>query len=127
MTDTTMPGAQRAGTARRDGRLWEILEAPYPAYDGLEPCATTDADLFYPPDEERGALTQQRYRLAARFCADCPVRVECATWGIAHELDGMWGGLTPKERAKIRRDRGIMLNSPTPDAWLPPVWQEGAA
>ena len=44
---------------------------------------------------------------ARRVCAGCPVRLECLDyalgWSIRH---GLWGGLSPKERAALKRRRG---------------------
>ena len=46
--------------------------------------------------------------MAAKICATCPYRNPCAEYAIQYiNLDGMWGGLTPKQRATIRRDRKI--------------------
>lgn len=43
------------------------------------------------------------YTKAAEVCADCPVRVECGDYAIAtSQPHGMWGGLTPKQRDRIR-------------------------
>jgi hypothetical protein len=44
-----------------------------------------------------------RSSAAAAVCQQCPVRAECATYGI--ELGtkwGTWGGLTPSDRRKVR-------------------------
>jgi hypothetical protein len=35
---------------------------------------------------------QDRQRGAQVLCADCPVRVQCATWADAHIQPGVWGG-----------------------------------
>lgn len=39
-------------------------------------------------------------------CATCPLMKACREWGIAHELEwGIFGGLVPTERAKVREAR----------------------
>lgn len=118
-----LPGADIIGQDTRHGRSFHLMQAEYPAYDGMEPCVEAP-DMFYPENLHGYALTQA-YDVARSMCEECPVRVECARWGIAHELDGMWGGLTPKERQRIRSRRGIMVNSlPPPDTYLPSRWVE---
>lgn len=52
--------------------------------------------LFYRDGEDRS------YREARLLCAVCPVRAECAEEG-AGEPDGMWGGLTPRQRRRGRQ------------------------
>ncbi|MER6607347.1 WhiB family transcriptional regulator [Streptomyces sp. NPDC000927] len=43
---------------------------------------------------------------AKALCAACPIRQACADHAIRRgESDGIWGGLTPAERAKLARRR----------------------
>lgn len=43
-------------------------------------------------------------RPARRICADCPVRSDCLDHAVTNaERFGIWGGLSPKERRRIRR------------------------
>ncbi|MGX9214329.1 WhiB family transcriptional regulator [Mycobacteroides abscessus] len=47
-----------------------------------------------------------QYQYAKKICRSCPVRVECLTYAIVNdERDGIYGGLGPRERAKIMRNR----------------------
>ena len=42
---------------------------------------------------------------AAAVCSVCPVRIECLTAALAHEMKwdvGVWGGTDPKVRHRIR-------------------------
>jgi WhiB family redox-sensing transcriptional regulator len=58
-------------------------------------------DLFYPSGPDH----VQRYDEAAakELCAPCPVKYECALAAITDdERYGIWGGLTPVERARIK-------------------------
>lgn len=62
-------------------------------------CAGVDPDLFFP---ERGASLAA----ARQVCAVCPVRRECLQYALdAGEMHGIWGGLSEKERRRIRRTR----------------------
>jgi WhiB family redox-sensing transcriptional regulator len=46
---------------------------------------------------------------ARSVCAPCPVVEHCREYAlIAPETHGVWGGLTPKERARIRRRRNLI-------------------
>ena len=64
-------------------------------------CRGADADLFFP---ERGAST----RKAKSICTACEVRVECLEFAIVSgEKFGIWGGLSERERRKIRKERAI--------------------
>jgi WhiB family redox-sensing transcriptional regulator len=41
---------------------------------------------------------------AVRICRQCPVAAECLGYALARpDLDGVWGGTTPKERKRLRR------------------------
>jgi WhiB family redox-sensing transcriptional regulator len=62
-------------------------------------CLGMDPDLFFP---ERGASTRE----AKAICAACPVRVDCLEYALANaEKFGIWGGLSERERRRIRRMR----------------------
>jgi WhiB family transcriptional regulator, redox-sensing transcriptional regulator len=82
-----------------------------PNFDGLQACAEVGTEIFYPYDDtERVMLSPSReYVRARKVCMGCEVVNECAEWAIiTGEEHGMWGGLTPKERHRIRRDRGLL-------------------
>lgn len=71
-----------------------IDEAPV-----IPPCQVTDPDLWYPDKDEVGF----QYRMAKKLCGQCPVVTMCGQYAItAGEQDGIWGGLTPKERQRMR-------------------------
>jgi WhiB family redox-sensing transcriptional regulator len=69
-------------------------------------CAQADPDAWFPDKSQRGLAA-----IATRICGHCPVRTPCLdyvlsgadTWaGIA---TGIWGGTTPQERDRLRRQR----------------------
>jgi WhiB family redox-sensing transcriptional regulator len=69
-------------------------------------CRDKDPDLFFPPEEERGRYAAFRETLAKRICLRCPVLRECTDYAlVADERYGVWGGLTPVERGRLRRRR----------------------
>lgn len=85
---TPQPGAA-------PGNLWTAVAA----------CAGMDPDIFH-PHGKGNAL----YIRARAVCARCPVRAQCLAEALAVEVSrtgeyrhGMWGGLTPDERASLYR------------------------
>ena len=70
-------------------------------WQDLANCRGADPDLFFP---ERGAST----RTAKSICRECTVRLECLEFAIvSSEKFGIWGGLSERERRRIRRERQI--------------------
>jgi WhiB family transcriptional regulator, redox-sensing transcriptional regulator len=64
-------------------------------------CAEIDPELFFP---EKGCSATQ----AKRICAQCEVRAECLAWALANpEVQGVWGGLSEKQRRDPRRHLGL--------------------
>ena len=46
---------------------------------------------------------------AARgICMECPVKAICKEWAVWHEPDGVWAGLTPGERKKLRNGKPMI-------------------
>jgi WhiB family redox-sensing transcriptional regulator len=65
-------------------------------------CLGVDPDLFFP---ERGASTRE----AKSVCRGCDVRLECLEYALGHgEKFGIWGGLSERERRRVRRERAIV-------------------
>jgi WhiB family redox-sensing transcriptional regulator len=72
-----------------DGRSWQD-EAN---------CLGVDPDLFFP---ERGASTRE----AKEVCRGCVVRLDCLEYALVNgEKFGIWGGLSERERRRLRRQR----------------------
>ncbi|PZR54363.1 WhiB family transcriptional regulator [Xylanimonas oleitrophica] len=60
-------------------------------------CAQTDPEAFFP---EKGGSTRE----AKKVCASCEVRSECLDYALANdERFGIWGGLSERERRKLKR------------------------
>jgi WhiB family redox-sensing transcriptional regulator len=68
-------------------------------------CRDSDPDLFFPT---RGGPDVTAY--AKAVCATCPVRTECLEYAVVHEERyGVWGGLSPKERRPLVRERRRLM------------------
>lgn len=60
-------------------------------------CNQTDPEAFFP---EKGGST----KYAKRICSLCEVKADCLEFALAKdERFGVWGGLSERERRKIRR------------------------
>ena len=63
-------------------------------------CAQTDPEAFFP---EKGGSTRE----AKRICVGCEVRPECLEYALDHdERFGIWGGLSERERRRLKRAAG---------------------
>lgn len=68
-------------------------------------CLGVDPDLFFP---ERGASTRE----AKEVCRGCEVRHDCLEFALQNgEKFGIWGGLSERERRRIRRQRAQVARS----------------
>ena len=60
-------------------------------------CSQTDPEAFFP---EKGGSTRD----AKRICSTCDVRGECLEYALQNdERFGIWGGLSERERRKLKR------------------------
>ncbi len=65
-------------------------------------CAETDPEAFFP---EKGGSTRE----AKRVCSGCDVRAECLESALANdERFGIWGGLSERERRRLRLARRVV-------------------
>ncbi len=83
-----VPGVRRVReTVEEDALAWQA--------DAL--CAQTDPEAFFP---EKGGSTRD----AKTICTTCEVRGECLEYALQNdERFGIWGGLSERERRKLRR------------------------
>jgi len=60
-------------------------------------CAQTDPEAFFP---EKGGSTRD----AKRICTTCEVKAQCLDYALQNdERFGIWGGLSERERRRLRR------------------------
>jgi WhiB family redox-sensing transcriptional regulator len=83
-----VPGVRRADVEEDENALaWQT--------DAL--CAQTDPEAFFP---EKGGSTRD----AKKICGTCEVRAQCLEYALQNdERFGIWGGLSERERRKLRR------------------------
>lgn len=64
-------------------------------------CAQTDPEAFFP---EKGGSTRE----AKKICTGCEVKAECLEYALANdERFGIWGGLSERERRRIKRESAM--------------------
>ena len=82
-----VPGVRRSGEEDEAQLSWQV--------DSL--CAQTDPEAFFP---EKGGSTRD----AKKICASCDVRAQCLEYALQnYERFGIWGGLSERERRKLRK------------------------
>jgi WhiB family redox-sensing transcriptional regulator len=60
-------------------------------------CAQTDPEAFFP---EKGGSTRE----AKRICVGCEVKGDCLEYALGQdERFGIWGGLSERERRRVKR------------------------
>ena len=78
-----------------------VDEVAAESWQAFANCLGVDPDLFFP---ERGASTKE----AKQVCQGCVVREDCLDYALANgEKFGIWGGLSERERRRIRRQRAL--------------------
>ncbi len=78
-----------------------VNETVETSWQGLANCLGVDPDLFFP---ERGASTRE----AKEVCRGCVVRDDCLEYALRNgEKFGIWGGMSERERRRIRRQRAV--------------------
>jgi WhiB family redox-sensing transcriptional regulator len=104
LLDDEGPFPSDAGTTRPDAGVADVLPMfGTPEDDGIMGwqeralCAQTDPEAFFP---EKGGSTRE----AKKVCTGCDVRSECLEYALANdERFGIWGGLSERERRKLKR------------------------
>lgn len=80
--------------------LLENLSIPAVVRDGAA-CGSVTGDLFF--SENLAEINEAR-----SICAQCPVQSACLDWGTWNEEYGVWGGMTPRERKKLRAGKSLI-------------------
>jgi hypothetical protein len=74
-----------------------------PFFDGSQPCAQTDPDLFFPNNAAEGAIN---IRYTRKICKSCEFKSQCLEYALTTPLImGVWAGTTEHDRVVIRRQK----------------------
>jgi WhiB family redox-sensing transcriptional regulator len=97
-----MSGKERpVGEETDDMRIMITADPETKSWQDYANCLGVDPDLFFP---ERGASTRE----AKAVCKGCVVRLDCLEYALANgEKFGIWGGLSERERRRLRRQRAL--------------------
>lgn len=68
-------------------------------------CRDMDTAKWFPERQDDGAD-------AKAICSTCPVKAECIQYGLHHEMTGIFGGATEREREAMRSQRAISPQKP---------------
>lgn len=95
------------GAAKRPGAGWDLMELlpERPAWHASAACRGVGPKTFFPKTDDRRLASERRYKFALKYCRNCSVVAECQAAGEA-EVFGLWGGLTPVQRAARRAQAG---------------------
>jgi WhiB family redox-sensing transcriptional regulator len=93
---TPAPAADARGAGVLGGGSG-LLDADEQGWQERALCAETDPEAFFP---EKGGSTRE----AKKICTGCEVRAECLEYALGNdERFGIWGGLSERERRRLRR------------------------
>jgi WhiB family redox-sensing transcriptional regulator len=93
------PGVNAFGIAGQGiaGLMGIGLEADAQSWQEQALCAETDPEAFFP---EKGGSTRE----AKKICTGCEVKAQCLEYALSNdERFGIWGGLSERERRRLRR------------------------
>jgi WhiB family redox-sensing transcriptional regulator len=75
----------------------DLIDDTEPSWQERALCAQTDPEAFFP---EKGQSTRE----AKKTCLSCGVRGECLSYALDNdERFGIWGGLSERERRKLKK------------------------
>ena len=65
-------------------------------------CAEVDPEIFFPADGGSGC---HDIKAAKNVCRACPVSAECLSYALAADEEfGVWGGMSERERRRMRQE-----------------------
>ena len=88
---------ERADPEARRGAIDIDADAEDAGWQERALCAQTDPEAFFP---EKGGSTRE----AKKVCLTCDVRGDCLEYALMNdERFGIWGGLSERERRKLKK------------------------
>lgn len=78
-------------------------------------CLRKNPEMFFPPNGTHSitnpsAKMEAQWKRAKAVCATCPVIKQCARDNLG-EIEGVWGGMDPAERARQRSHHGYYIRN----------------
>ncbi|UPK75692.1 WhiB family transcriptional regulator [Nocardioidaceae bacterium SCSIO 66511] len=97
-----------------------------PGWQTQAACGDTHGDVFFPELDERGASMEAA---ALATCNGCRVRSSCRAAALLNAEQGIWGGTTEADRARMLSalDRGVSVDAVLVETIRPRLDDQGAA
>lgn len=73
-----------------------------PFFDGSQPCAQIDPDLFFPENHVEARKVKE---ITKKICSTCEFQAPCLEYALENNPLGTWGGLLESERRRLKRTR----------------------
>jgi hypothetical protein len=81
-------------------RHYETLGKAISEASSIPPCMNSDPDAWFVNTSQGRSREVVNVK---KLCGSCPVQKECLAYALANpELVGIWGGLTSRERSRLR-------------------------
>lgn len=78
-----------------------------PDWRNYAACLGKDPEDWFPVSELESGIAATHIQSVKAICAECPVASSCLSWALdTQQQHGIWGGLTAKERANMKRSLG---------------------
>jgi WhiB family redox-sensing transcriptional regulator len=110
MTDGRLQSLQRPSILAKEASVplldaRELVEQLDWQEDGL--CRQYNVEIFFGPDQPETEIEKDaREEHAKAICRHCPVITPCLEFAMdTNQKYGIWGGLTDRERASLKRRR----------------------
>jgi len=79
-------------------------------------CVGQDPEIWFPmADKSEPGKFSENYRQARvdaekakKICSACKIKFDCLSYALYHEMFGIWGGATERERRIMRRELKII-------------------
>lgn len=62
-------------------------------------CKTADPEIFFVDGNDRETIAE-----AKSYCGICPIVLQCLTYAMKNNEQGIWGGTTMSERLRVRNN-----------------------
>lgn len=71
---------------------------PAPQFNGTQPCASTDPEIFFPHPSDKDGIAA-----AKAICNSCEFIDACLIYAVAEpSIQGIWGATTQRQRESMR-------------------------
>ena len=103
LAEDSISSAQGAGMfeTRYSRDLWNKLNETIEESKVIPGCRDSDPDAWFSTETPGMGPS---YTVARKLCNRCPVQALCLEYAMANnEAHGLWGGLTHRERVKLKR------------------------